>query len=735
MKRPTDPAEVNRQIDQLVSLSLSDPHALLGIHPDGDGVVVRAFRPDAERVTILPDFGGRIPASHRGSGVFEARLNNRTDLFGYLLEVAYAGGAVFTLRDPYSFPPTLGELDSHLVKEGRHERLWERLGAHPRHHGGTLGTSFAVWAPTARSVSVVGDFNAWDGRLHPMRVIGSTGVWELFVPEVSAGARYKFEIRPGAGGPRLLKADPYAFRTEAPPLTASVVHDLNRYSWRDEKWMAARPGRDPLTRPISIYEVHLGSFRRVVEEGHRPLTYREAASVLADYVSGLGFTHVELLPVAEHPFGGSWGYQVTGYFAPTARYGHPDDFRALVDELHARNIGVLLDWVPAHFPTDEFALAKFDGTALYEHEDPRQGAHPDWGTLVFNYGRNEVRNFLLASALFWIEQYHIDGLRVDAVASMLYRDYSRAPGEWIPNRYGGRENEEAIALLKELNERVKALFPGVMMVAEESTAFPKVTRPAAEGGLGFHFKWSLGWMHDTLKYFQRDPIYRRHMHGALTFGLMYIFTEQFLLPLSHDEVVHGKGSLLSKMAGDDWQKFANLRALYAWMWAHPGKKLLFMGGELAQRQEWNHDRSLDWHLLDHPAHRGVQTLVRDLNRLYLSDRALHERDGDAKGFQWLRVNDADTNVLAFLRWSGDASRHIACIANLSPVPRHNYRVGLPRAGEYAEVLNTDAVHYGGSGVGNQGVVRADETPWDGQPASAEMMLPPLSVIWLSPRKG
>jgi len=730
MRRPASLAQVDEQVRRLLDLSHPDPHSVLGMHPDGDGVVVRTFRPDAERVTVLPDFGGRVPAVHRRGGVFEARLNNRHDLFGYLVEVRYPGGATFTLRDPYSFPPTLGELDSHLAAEGRHERLWERLGAHPAHHRGTYGTSFAVWAPTARSVSVVGDFNAWDGRLHPMRAIGSTGIWELFVPDVGPGTRYKFEVRPGSGGARLLKADPLAFRTEAPPQTASVVHDLGRYQWRDAEFLKQRAASDPLRRPISIYEVHIGSWRRVVEEGDRPLTWAEAGAQLADYVAEMGFTHVELLPVAEHPFGGSWGYQVTGYFAPTARHGHPDEFRALIDALHARGIGVILDWVPAHFPTDAYALSRFDGTAVYEHEDPRQGAHPDWGTLVFNYGRNEVRNFLLASALFWLEEYHADGLRVDAVASMLYRDYSRKPGEWVPNKYGGRENEEAIALLKEVNERVRDLHPGALMIAEESTAFPRVTARASEGGLGFHLKWSLGWMHDTLDYFAADPIYRQWRHNLLTFGLMYIFTENFLLPLSHDEVVHGKGSLLTRMAGDDWQKFANLRALYGWMWAHPGKKLLFMGGELAQRAEWNHDRSLDWHLLGAPAHAGVQRLVRDLNRIYREEPALFELDGDPAGFQWVQVHSADVNVLAFVRRSGE--RHVVAVANLSPVPRHGYRVGLPRAGEYREALNTDAVEYGGSGVGNHGRVQAEAVAHDGQPASAVVSLPPLGVVWLAP---
>ena len=732
MRRPTDLAKVDLEIQRLVELRHPDPHAVLGIHPDGDGVVIRAFRPDAERVTILPDFGGEVPARHRKGGVFEARLNGRKDVFGYLLKIEYRGGASFTLRDPYSFLPTFGELDSYLVAEGRHERIWERLGAHPRHSQGVFGTSFAVWAPTARSVSVVGDFNSWDGRLHQMRRIGSTGVWELFVPDVGGGARYKYEIRPGDGRAHLLKADPYAFRTEVPPATASVIHQLDRYLWGDEQWMERRGTQDPIRRPMTVYEVHLSSWRRVIEEGNRPFTWKEAARHLADYVGEMGFTHVELLPVAEHPFGGSWGYQVTGYFAPTARHGHPDEFKAFVDELHQRGIGVILDWVPAHFPTDAHALARFDGTALYEHEDPRLGAHPDWGTLVFNYGRNEVRNFLLASALFWLDQYHVDGLRVDAVASMLYRDYSRREGEWIPNRSGGRENEEAIAFLKEVNERVRDLHPGAVMIAEESTAFPKVTHRAQEGGLSFHYKWSLGWMHDTLHYFATDPVHRKWHHNNLTFGLMYIFSENFFLPLSHDEVVHGKGSLLGRMSGDEWQKFANLRALYGWMWAHPGKKLLFMGGEFAQRTEWNHDASLDWHLLESGMHAGVSALIRDLNRALGDEPALYELDGDGRGFQWLQANAVDANVFAFVRWSEDRSRHMVCVANLSPVPRHEYRLAMPQTGGYRELVNSDAPAYGGSGVGNPERIAVEEVPWDGQPQSALLTLPPLGTVWLVP---
>jgi 1,4-alpha-glucan branching enzyme len=734
LRKPTDAAAMEPEIRRLVELRHPDPHSILGNHPDAGGVVIRAYRPDAERVTVLPDFGGEIPARHRGAGVFEARLNGRDDVFGYLLRVDYRGGASFTFRDPYSFLPTFGELDLHLVSEGRHERIWERLGAHPRHHQGRFGTSFAVWAPNARSVSVVGDFNSWDGRLHQMRTIGSTGIWELFIPELSAGARYKYEIRPGSGGMHLLKADPYAFRTEAPPATASVIHELGRYRWGDDAWMERRRAGDPQRRPLSIYEVHLSSWRRVVEEGNRPLTWKEAAEALAEYASGMGFTHVEFLPVAEHPFGGSWGYQVTGYFSPTARHGHPDEFKALVDALHRRGIGVILDWVPAHFPRDAHALARFDGTALFEHEDPRLGSHPDWGTLVFNYGRNEVRNFLLASALFWLDEYHVDGLRVDAVASMLYRDYSRKPGEWIPNRFGGRENEEAIAFLKEVNERVRDLHPGALMIAEESTAFPRVTHRAGEGGLSFHYKWSLGWMHDTLDYFAKDPVYRKWHHNELTFGLIYIFSENFLLPLSHDEVVHGKGSLLGRMAGDDWQKFANLRALFGWMWAHPGKKLLFMGGEFAQRAEWNHDRSLDWHLLDADMHRGVSDLVRDLNRRLRDETPLYELDGEDRGFEWLQADSAEANVYAFVRWSEDRSRHLICIANLSPQPRHGYRVGMPQAGDYEELINTDAAAYGGSGVGNGGRIHVEDVPWDGRQRSASVTLPPLATLWLAPAR-
>nr|WP_244981507.1 1,4-alpha-glucan branching protein GlgB [Corallococcus exercitus] len=670
---------------------------------------------------------------HRTGGVFEARINGRTEPFSYLLEVEYPGKKVFTLRDPYSFLPTIGEMDLYFAGEGRHERLWERMGAHLIHHNGVKGTSFAVWAPTARGVSVVGDFNGWDGRLHAMRRMGSSGIWELFVPEVGEGTRYKFEIRPGHGGGALLKADPFAFRTETPPATASVVHDLQRYAWGDSAWLEAREKHvDAAHHPWSVYEVHLGSWRRVVEDGDRPMTYRELAPELSRYVKELGFTHVELLPVSEHPYGGSWGYQVGGYYAPTSRFGHPDDFRYLVDYLHQEGIGIIVDWVPGHFPRDSHALGNFDGTSLYEHADPRKGAQPDWGTLVFNFGRNEVRNFLIANALFWLEEYHIDGLRVDAVASMLYLDYSRKQGEWIPNRWGGRENEEAIQFLRELNDTIRRKHPGVVVIAEESTAWPKVSQPVSEGGLGFHFKWNMGWMHDTLSYFSKDAVYRQYHHNQLTFGLLYAFSEHFMLPLSHDEVVHGKGSLYGRMPGDEWQKRANLRALFAWMWAHPGKKLLFMGGEFGQPAEWNHDRSLDWHLLHDPGHKGIQKLVGDLNRIYRDLPALYDSDSEPVGFQWLQPDASAANVLAFVRRSRTPGRHVVCVANMSPVPREDYRVGFPLHGRYVELVNTDAGEYGGSGLGNRGQVHTEATGWDGQPASAALTLPPLSVVWFTP---
>jgi 1,4-alpha-glucan branching enzyme len=713
---------------QIAPYELADPHAYLGAHPAEGGVVVRAFRPDAESVRVLP-MGVELQRL-RGDGVFEGTIEGAELPLDYELEVRYPAGDSYVLRDPYAFQPTLGELDVHLAGEGRHEELYARLGAHPRVVDGVAGVAFAVWAPNAASASVVGDFNSWDGRLHPMRSLGASGIWELFIPGVLPDSRYKFELRTQTASLRL-KADPLTFRTEVPPKNASVVFE-SHYEWGDDGWFEQRASADALARPLSVYEVHLGSWRLNPREDNRLLTYAELADELAEYVTDLGFTHVELLPVMEHPYAPSWGYQVTGYFSPTARFGPPDDFRAFVDRLHAAGIGVILDWVPAHFPKDDWALARFDGTALYEHEDPRRGEHPDWGTLVFNFGRNEVRNFLLASALFWLREYHADGLRVDAVASMLYLDYSRKEGEWVPNVHGGNEDLDAIAFLKELNTVAHGREPGVLMVAEESTAWPGVSRPVEHGGLGFGLKWNMGWMHDTLSYFAHEPVHRRFHHDQLTFSLIYAFTENFVLPLSHDEVVHGKGSLLTKMPGDPWQQRANLRSLYGYMWAHPGKKLLFMGGELGQEQEWRSDGSIDWHLLERPEHAGIQELVRDLNRHYRNEPALWEVDFAPEGFRWLEANDAEANVVAFARFAAGGARVVVCVCNFSPVPRLAYRVGLPQGGVWRELVNTDDERYGGGGVGNSGPVEAKPRSWHGQPYSAELTLPPLAVLWLVP---
>jgi 1,4-alpha-glucan branching enzyme len=712
------------EVDLLRRGELANPHGLLGKHHTSEGVIVRAWRPEAESINCV--FNGHLIGKLERidpAGLFEGQLD--TDPGFYQLEVTYGDGKTFTLEDPYSFPPTLGELDLHLIQEGRHRRLHHKLGAHLQEVEGVVGTGFAVWAPGARSVRVVGDFNSWDGRLHPMRSMGSSGVWELFLPGVTEGAHYKFELLT-EGRSLVMKSDPFALRTEVPPGTASIVFQ-SHHDFSDAEWMAQRRSFDVYSSPMSVYEVHLGSWRRTPDGG--TLTYKDMAPLLAGYCSEMGFTHVELLPVAEHPFGGSWGYQVGNYFAPTARYGSPDEFRLLVDTLHQEGIGVIVDWVPAHFPKDEWALARFDGTALYEHLDPRQGEHPDWGTLIFNYGRNEVRNFLISNALQWIEDYHIDGLRVDAVASMLYLDYSRKEGEWLPNRYGGRENLEAIEFIKELNTVVHGEHPGVLMIAEESTAWPGVSRPVYLGGLGFGLKWNMGWMHDTLSYFTKEPIHRRYHHGELTFSLIYAFSENFVLPLSHDEVVHGKKSLLHKMPGDRWQQLANLRSLYAYMWAHPGKQLLFMGSEIAQPTEWSHDKSIDWHLLDHPEHEGVQRLIKDLNRAYRDIPALWERDSTDEGFEWIDANDADNNVLSFFR-SGNSAESLVCVCNLSPMVRKGFRIGLPRSASFTEVLNTDSEAYGGTNVGNMGAVEAEVRPWHGLDHSATLTLPPLGVLWL-----
>jgi 1,4-alpha-glucan branching enzyme len=710
------------ELDHLVGGDHSQPHSVLGAHPLGPRqTAVRTLRPEADSVSVIIA-EQRYPLERlHPNGVFGGVLDGEPA--DYRLEVTY-GEHTITCDDPYRYLPTLGELDLHLIGEGRHEQLWEVLGAHVRTYdsasGPVTGTSFAVWAPSARGVRVIGDFDFWVGTAFPMRSLGSSGVWELFVPGVGDGTKYKFQIL-GADSQWREKADPMAFATEVPPATASVVF-TSGYEWQDAEWLARRAQTAWHAAPMSVYEVHLGSWRL-------GLSYRELAEQLVDYVRQTGFTHVELLPVAEHPFGGSWGYQVSSYFAPTARFGNPDEFRYLVDSLHRAGIGVIVDWVPAHFPKDAWALARFDGTALYEHADPRRGEQPDWGTYVFDFGRTEVRNFLVANALFWFEEFHIDGLRVDAVASMLYLDYSRKAGEWLPNKHGGRENLEAVAFLQEMNATVYKRVPGAITVAEESTSWPGVTRPTHLGGLGFGFKWNMGWMHDTLGYIQHDPVHRQYHHHEMTFSMVYAYSENFVLPFSHDEVVHGKGSLVNKVPGDRWRQMATLRALYAYMWAHPGKQLLFQGSEFAQGAEWSESRSLDWWLLDAPDHAGVQRVITDLNRLYRENPALWSQDTDPAGFGWIDANDASGNVFSFLRWGTDGSV-LACVVNFSAMPHENYRLGLPKPGRWAEVINTDAELYGGSGVGNWGAITAEASAWHGQPASASVRIPPLGAVWL-----
>ena len=728
MTMPSD----DQSVRALLEHRTADPHGVLGAHPGPKGgVVVRALRPEATKVVARAGSTSAELSLVDPAGVWEGEVAGATLPLAYELEVTYADGGTFTLKDPYAFLPTLGELDVHLAGEGRHEEIYTHLGAHVRTVDGVKGTSFAVWAPAAKGVSVVGDHNSWDGRLHPMRALGASGIWELFVPDVGSGSRYKYEIRT-QNGDLLLKADPYAFATEHPPLTSSVVFESD-FSWSDDDWMAARRAhtKPPLDEPMSVYEVHLGSWRRDPSDPEGALSYTQLADELADYAVDMGFTHVELLPVMGHPFEGSWGYQVTSYYAPTPRHGTPDDFRLFVDRMHARGIGVILDWVPAHFPKDAWALADFDGTALYEHADPRRGEHPDWGTKVFNTGRNEVRNFLLANALYWTREFHTDGIRVDAVASMLYLDYSREEGQWVPNEHGGREDLDSVRFLSEMNTVLHGQEPGVISAAEESTSWPGVSRPTYLGGLGFGFKWNMGWMHDTLEYFAQDPVYRKYHHHELTFSMVYAFTENFMLPLSHDEVVHGKRSLLNKMPGDRWAQFANLRALYGFMWAHPGKQLLFMGCEFAQDIEWDHSQSLDWHLLDQPEHAGVQDVVRTANHAYKDTPALWEVDFDASGFAWLEPNDADGNVVSFARFGKDPSSDVlVCAANLSPVARPGYRTGLPVAGSYEKVLDTDESRFGGSGSSEgQRSVASEEVPWHNQGFSAPIDLPPLGVVW------
>jgi 1,4-alpha-glucan branching enzyme len=728
-------------IRALVAGEHADPFSILGPHRDPDGTLrIRALVPGARAVDVvgLADNGAHPLRTLDPGGLWEAALPGRPGdppPAGYRLRVTGLDGRDVEVEDAYRFPPTLSDYDRHLLAEGTHYGVFEKLGAHPARLLGVEGVIFSVWAPNARRVSVVGDWNQWDGRRQPMRLHPGNGVWELFVPGIGEGALYKFEILPRSGSPPMLKADPLAFAFEpGSPRTASAVTVLDGYAWTDEAWLAGRRFRQALGAPLSIYEVHLGSWRRQVGEGERAfLSYRQLGAELGDYANRLGFTHVELLPAMEHPFYGSWGYQTIGYYAPTRRYGVPHDFMALVDELHRRGIGVILDWVPAHFPRDPHGLAYFDGTHLYEHEDPRRREHPEWGTRVFNFGRNEVANFLIGNALFWLERYHADGLRVDAVASMLYLDYARGPGEWLPNVHGGRENLEAIAFLKRLNEVVYASQPDALMVAEESTAWPAVSRPTYVGGLGFGLKWNMGWMNDVLEYMGQEPVHRKYHHNKLTFGLLYAWSENFVLPLSHDEVVYGKRSLLGKMPGDEWQRFANLRLLYGFMWAYPGKKLLFMGGEFGQGDEWYHEKSLDWHLLEMgPYHRGVQALVTDLNRVYRETGALHQLDAAPAGFRWMDCNDADQSVVSFARFGRDPGDVVVCVCNFTPVPRLGYRVGVPRPGYYAELVNTDSALYGGGNVGNGGGVHAEPVPWHGQTHSVVLTVPPLAALVLRP---
>ncbi len=725
------------EIRSITDCTLPDPFVLLGMHPLGEPgaspMEIRAFCPGASGILLLAE--GREPEEMRRigrNGLFVWTSPGPATPFAYRYLIALRDGSSWETEDPYCFLPQLGDLDLHLFNEGSHLRMYEVFGARLRNVGGVEGTLFSVWAPDARQVSVIGDFNAWDRRRHPMRIRGSSGVWELFVPRVGAGDLYKFSVT-GADGVVREKADPLGLRHEFRPSTASVVDTCGEFEWSDGDWMAARRERNPLRSPLSIYEVHAQSWTRP-GDGRRFTSWLELAGTLVPYASGLGFTHIELLPVMEHPFDGSWGYQTLGYFAPTSRLGSPADFASFVDSAHRAGLGVILDWTPAHFPSDPHGLARFDGTALYEHEDPRLGVHPDWHTLIFNYDRDEVRGFLIAAALFWLDRFHVDALRVDAVASMLYLDYSRKDGEWLPNRYGGRENLGAVEFLRRMNEQVHGLFPGAFTIAEESTSWPAVSRPVWLGGLGFTLKWNMGWMHDTLRFMSQDPVHRKYHLNDLTFSLLYAFSENFVLPLSHDEVVHGKSSLMGKMPGDDWRKFANMRLLLSYQWAHPGKKLLFMGGEIGQWSEWDHDSQIEWGLLAHGPHRGLQRLVADLNGLMSGTAALHELDHEPGGFRWIDFRDADNTVVSFTRIDGSGGE-LVCVFNMTPEPRRGYRVGVPRAGFYVEALNTDSSHYEGSGAGNLGGVRSEPLPAHGLDDSVQLLLPPLAAVFLRRDEG
>ncbi|KMK67434.1 1,4-alpha-glucan branching protein GlgB [Puniceibacterium sp. IMCC21224] len=725
MSQEIDPKTLDL-LQRVTDARCDDPFAVLGPHKVGRNRFVTTFDPGAVRMDALIDGKAHsLEPLEPLPGIFRGKVPGDKP---YSLRGSSADGTTWQVEDAYRFGPVLGQIDEYLLGEGTHRSLWKCLGAHVREHEGVQGTSFAVWAPNARRVSVVGDFNLWDGRRHVMRRRGSTGVWEIFIPALGEGTVYKYEIVGAHGVMMPLKADPVGFGSQHPPANASVVRDIGGYGWSDTGWMGTRAQANSREAPISVYEVHLGSWRR--KEGGRPISYVEAADELVAYVSDMGFTHIEFMPLSEYPFDGSWGYQPVGMFAPTVRHGPPHEFRDLVNAAHNAGLGVILDWVPGHFPSDEHGLGQFDGTALYEHGDPREGFHQDWNTLIYNYGRREVANYLTANALYWLDEYHVDGLRVDAVASMLYRDYSRKDGEWVPNKDGGRENYEAISMLQQMNTITYGECPGIMTIAEESTSFPKVSRPVFDGGLGFGFKWNMGWMNDTLNYISKDPIYRKHHHHQMTFGLHYAFSENFVLPISHDEVVHGKGSMLQRMPGNEWEKFANLRAYYGFMWGHPGKKLLFMGLEFAQPEEWNHDIQIDWDAAARPAHKGIQNLVRDLNRLYASVPALHVKDVDPEGFQWIEANDAEASVYAWIRRGHPGDPEVAVICNLTPAEHPAYRIGLPSEGTWREALNTDAGLYGGGDRGNMGAVTAEAVPSHGQAASATVVLPPLSTLFL-----
>jgi len=727
------------QLQRILNAQEWDPFSILGPHRESYGktehIRIRAFLPEAAEVVCLPHqpYADSLPMTLVfPEGIFEVVFHGNMLDPTYQFRVTTTEGRTFQQYDPYAFSPVLSEFDLHLFGEGKLYKAYEKLGAHICTHEGVRGVNFSVWAPNAMRVSVVGNFNNWDGRRYPMRSREGVGIWELFIPEMQDGELYKYEILPQGGGPPFTKADPYATAAECRPKTASLVYDVHHHTWNDTKWMEERKNSDSLKKPLSIYEVHLGSWKRKVEEDNRWLTYRELAKSLVPYVKDMGFTHIELMPIVEHPFDGSWGYQTTGYFAPTSRFGTPEDFMYFVDVCHQADIGVIMDWAPAHFPDDAHGLALFDGTHLYDHADPRMGYHPEWKSRIFNYARTEVKNFLINSALSWFDRYHIDGLRVDAVASMLYLDYARKDGEWVPNQHGGNENLGAVEFLKELNVLAHQEHPGIMTIAEESTAWPGISRPTSAGGLGFSFKWNMGWMHDTLEYFNLDPIHRKYHHNKITFGLMYAFTENFILVLSHDEVVHGKKALLDKMPGDDWQRFANLRALYGHMWGHPGKKMLFMGAEIGQWWEWNHDNSLQWHLLEYAPHHGLQQYIAALNRLYQSEPALYEVDFDWQGFKWIDLHDSDNSTLTYIRYAQDQTDCIVCACNFTPVPREQYRMGVPRGGFYRELLNSDSAIYGGGNMGNGEGVQADPIPWHDQPFSLLVTLPALSVVFFKP---